>query len=273
MLPRPVAPIITLTTDFGLMDHYVGTMKGVILNRCPDVRMVDISHQIAPFSILQGAYTIAQSAAFFPSATVHIVVIDPGVGTARRPILARAGGQYFVAPDNGVLSLVLPPEPEIWEITNPTWRLSNGSETFHGRDIFAPAAAAIASGLPAEDAGPRLYQFVTLPDLNPSRTERGYRGKVFSVDRFGNIITNFRVELVNPHEVAIECGDATISEFRRTFGDAPAGLCFAYFGSSGYLEIGINQERAADRLSVQPGDNVTLRVTIDETHHFRVRRS
>ncbi len=251
--------MITLTSDFGLLDHYVGTMKGVILSRCPDARIIDISHEITPFSILQGAYTIAQSASFFPPATVHVVVIDPGVGTARRPILAQARGQYFIAPDNGVLSLVLPEEPAIWEIANPAWRLSNVSETFHGRDIFAPAAAAIASGLPAQDAGPRLHKFITLPDLNPTRTQHGWDGKVFSVDRFGNIITNFHVELVNPDEVAIQCRDATVSEFHRTFGAAPPGRCFAYFGSSGYLEIGINQGRAADCLSVQPGDNVVLR--------------
>ncbi|MBV8810752.1 MAG: SAM-dependent chlorinase/fluorinase [Acidobacteriaceae bacterium] len=268
MLSTSGAPVITLTTDFGLMDHYAGTMKGIILSRCPDARIVDISHEIAPFSILEGAYTIAQSAPFFPSATVHVVVVDPGVGTARRPILARTRDHYFIAPDNGVLSLVLPENAETWEIANPAWRLPNASETFHGRDIFAPAAAAIAIGLPAENAGPRLSNVMTLPNLKPARTEHGWAGKIFSVDRFGNIITNLRSELIEIHELSIECGRAVISEFRRTFGDAPPGLCFAYFGSSGYLEIGMNQGRAADRLSVQPGDDVTLRVTIGETRHF-----
>ena len=251
------------------MDHYVGTMKGVILSRCPQALIVDISHDIAPFSILQGAYTIAQSAPFFPPAAVHVVVVDPGVGTPRKPILARDRGQYFIAPDNGVLSLILTKDAEVWEIANPAWRLPNSSQTFHGRDIFAPAAAAIAGGLAAEDAGPKLRNIITLSDLEPTRTQAGWRGKILSVDKFGNIVTNFPVALAAQGKFAIECGGATIAEFRRTFGDGPPGLCFVYFGSSGYLEIGMNLQSAAAHLGVLPGESVASRVTIDSTPDSR----
>jgi hypothetical protein len=258
-----VPPLITLTTDFGSADHYVGTMKGVILSRCPHAHIVDISHEITPFSIPQAAYTISQAVPFFPPATVHVVVVDPGVGTARRPILARVQDQYFVAPDNGVLSLVLGMQAEVWEIANASFRLPNTSQTFHGRDVFAPAAAMLANGLPPEDAGPKVHDAVSLPDLKPVETQGGWQGKILSVDRFGNIVTNFPVEPIIQSRFKLECAGATVSDFRHTFGEAPPGLCFAYFGSSGYLEIGMNRQSAAAHLGVLPGDNVTLRVTID----------
>jgi len=265
--------LITLTSDFGSADHYVGTMKGVILSRCPHAHIVDISHEIAPFSILQAAYTISQAVPFFPPATVHVVVVDPGVGTARKPILARAQGQFFVAPDNGVLSLVLGVQPEIWEVTNVTFRLPNASQTFHGRDVFAPAAATLANGLPPEDAGPKVHDPVLLPDLKPIETHAGWQGKVLNVDRFGNIVTNFPVGTATQSRFKLESAGATVSDFRRTFGDAPPGLCFAYFGSSGYVEIGMNRQSAAAHLGIRPGDTVTLRVTIDATPDSRAANS
>ncbi len=268
-----VPPLITLTTDFGSADHYVGTMKGVILSRCPQAHIIDISHEITPFSILQAAFTVSQAVPFFPPATVHVVVVDPGVGTARKPILARAQGQYFVAPDNGVLSLVLEMPAEVWEIANASFRLPNTSQTFHGRDIFAPAAAMLANGVPPEDAGQKIDCPVLLPDLKPAEAHGGWQGKILNVDRFGNIVTNFPVEPLIQSRFKLECAGATVSDFRRTFGEAPSGLCFAYFGSSGYLEIGMNRQSAAAHLGVLPGDNVTLRVTIDSTPDSRAADS
>ena len=152
-----VPPIVTLTTDFGLADHYVGTMKGVILSRCPGAQLVDISHEIPPFSIFSAAYTIDQAALYFPPGTVHLIVVDPGVGTPRRALCAEALGHLFVAPDNGVLSLVAARDANLRarELTNRELWLRTPSATFHGRDIFAPAAAALASGSARfEDVGP-----------------------------------------------------------------------------------------------------------------------
>lgn len=270
MKPLRVPPIITLTTDFGLTDHYVGTMKGVLLSGCADVRIVDISHDIPAFSIYAGAYVIARAAPFFPPGTVHVVVVDPGVGTARRALLVEVKKQYFVAPDNGVLSLFLlrHGEAKIREITNRSLWRNPASLTFHGRDVFAPVAAALASGSARpEDVGPELEQITLLPDLEPAETEPGlWHGRVLSVDHFGNVITNFvcfEFPEVVRGEFTLCAGKKQIVEFRPTFGEAPEGLCFAYRGSSDYIEIGINQGSAAAYLGAVPGDAVTLRVTID----------
>lgn len=266
-LPR-VPPVITLTTDFGLADHYVGTMKGVLLSGCPDAQIVDISHEIPPFSTYAGAYAISQAAPFFPPATVHVIVVDPGVGTARRALLLQLQKQYFIAPDNGVLSLAMLRHPaKMWEIANRSLWRKPVSDTFHGRDIFAPVAAALANGsAQPQDVGPEIEQITTLPDLEPSETEAGFwRGRILSIDHFGNVITNFHIgdfpEIVRD-DFALTVGDRHISEFRATFGEAPNGLCFAYLGSSGYVEVGINQSSAAEYLGIAPGDAVTLRVTI-----------
>lgn len=263
---RPV-PIITLTTDFGLRDHYAGTMKGVLLSRCPDARLVDISHEIAPFCILSGAYTIDQAAPYFPRGTVHLVVVDPGVGTSRRPILLEALGQHFIAPDNGVLSLIVARD-EIWkayELSNPKLWLNSPSSTFHGRDIFAPVAAAVASGAARpEDVGPEIRDIQLLPDLQATQTAPGcWQGKVLSIDRFGNVISNFRsvdFPKFGSREFALSVVKHTVRTFKRAFGEAEQDLLFAYFGSSGYIEIGLNQQSAAAHLGVTAGEVISLRV-------------
>ena len=259
-------PIITLTTDFGLLDHYVGTMKGVLVSRCPQARLVDISHDIPAFSILAGAYTIDQAARYFPERAVHLVVIDPGVGTARRAIVARVSGQVFVAPDNGVLSLVLQRERvgACHEITNRDLWLPDASMTFHGRDVFAPTAAALACGMRVEDVGPEVNDIVMLEDVRARQIEDGsWQGRVLSIDRFGNAITNFDAKTFAriadaPFQLALSGGQVT--EFRNTFGEAGRDLCFAYFGSSGYVEVGMNQASAAGVMRISIGDSVTLRL-------------
>ena len=265
MKPSPGRPIVTLTTDFGAADHYVGTMKGVLLARCPEVEIIDISHEIAPFSIHAGAYTIDQAAPYFPRKTVHVVVVDPGVGTARKPLLLEALGQYFIAPDNGVLSMVASRAGNTVarEITNRNLWSDTVSSTFHGRDVFAPVAAAIASGqAKPRDVGPALAQIVTLADLQPREIKRGqWRGRVLSVDHFGNVITNFpraAFEKIASSRFGLLIRGQRITTFQPTFGAASKRECFAYFGSSGFIEIGMNQQSAASGLNVKTGDPVTL---------------
>lgn len=255
--------IITLTTDFGTSDHYVGTMKGVMLSRCPDATLVDITHGIPPFSIHAGAYAIDQAAPYFPPGTVHVIVVDPGVGTERRPMMAEALGQYFVAPDNGVLSLIFNRDPHArcHELSNDSLWLRNHSKTFHGRDIFAPVAAHLASGQArASDVGPPLNRPEMLPDFKPVQEGSGHwRGTVLSVDHFGNVITNFRsTEFGQELKGSFLLENA--SELRGTFHGAKPGSCFVYFGSSGYLEIGMNQESAAERLNLRSASPVRLKV-------------
>ncbi len=261
-MPRP---IITLTTDFGLEDHYAGTMKGVILSRCPEAQLVDISHDVPRFNLYAGAYMIDQSAPYFPAGSVHVVVIDPGVGTERKPLLVEANQQFFIAPDNGVLSLVLARDPEarVREISNRDLWLKSASATFHGRDIFAPVSAALASGkAKPKQVGTILQQAVLLNGFEPREIERNHwQGMVLSVDHFGNVITNFRADkfgTVLPGKFSLKAGSGTVTNSGKTFGGTDPGLCFAYEGSSGYFEIGINQGDAGRELKVRPGERVEL---------------
>lgn len=255
-------PLLTLTTDFGLSDHYTGTMKGVILSRCPDAAIIDISHEIPAFSVYAAAYTIDQAARFFPSGTVHVIVVDPGVGTERKAIVAEAGGQTFVAPDNGVLTMVLNRSEGsvVHEIANSALFVHPVSNTFHGRDIFAPVAAAIASGRTQPvGAGPRLQQVQMLPDIEPEQIDADvWKGMILSVDHFGNVITNFPSAEFEGKHFTLRLGDASISGLFRSFGHAPEGELFAYFGSSGFIELGINQASAADALAIQPEADIEL---------------
>jgi hypothetical protein len=269
MTSSKAPPIITLTTDFGLSDHYAGTLKGVLLSRCPGAQIIDISHEIPKFSIAAGAYTISQAAPYFPAGTVHVIVVDPGVGTARRAILLEAIDQIFIAPDNGVLSLIAAKDEaaRAREITNRDLWLPSPSHTFHGRDIFAPVAAALAgrSARP-EEAGPVIEQIEHLAGFKPERTgENTWRGKVLTVDHFGNIITNFPSSAfpqIARAAFRLELGNREICEFRNTFGSADQDVAFAYFGSAGYIEVGMNRRSAATYLGVGPGETVLLRVTI-----------
>lgn len=265
MAVRPIPPIITLTTDFGNSDHYVGTMKGVILSRCPTVTIVDISHEIPPFSILAGAYTIAQAAPFFPNGTIHVVVIDPGVGSQRKPILAQAASQLFIAPDNGVLSLTLrEDEGSITrEMSDPKLWLQSRSQTFHGRDLFAPAAALIAAGETTPgDVGPVIENPQLLPNVIPEHIEpKCWRGLALHIDHFGNVITNFPSgQFKSFDRLHLTCMSNKIQDFYPAFSLAPERALFAYHGSSGYIEIAINQQSAAAALGISLGDPITLSI-------------
>ncbi len=254
-------PIVTLTTDFGLSDHYVGTMKGVLLSRCPTARIVDISHQNAPFSILAGAYAIDQAAPFFPPGTIHVVVVDPGVGTSRKAILVESNEQRFIAPDNGVLTLVGRRQKLglIREISNQDLFLPNTSSTFHGRDIFAAVAGALlAKRVQPAEVGPELTVIELLEQVDPFfEPPNRWRGIVFSVDHFGNVITNLGAKLLR-EPFRLQIGAHEVELYAETFGTAPPGECFAYLGSSGYVEIGMKQGSAAAKLNAKPGMPVEL---------------
>lgn len=253
--------IITLTSDFGLSDHYVGTMKGVILSRCPNAVIVDITHDLPPFSILAGAYAISQAASFFPPGTVHVIVVDPGVGTERKAILVQAGDQLFVAPDNGLLTLIFDRHKDatVREITNRALWLESPSQTFHGRDIFSPVAAFLARGkAKPEDVGPVLDIPNRFRDITARQVKQGvWEGVVLSTDRFGNVITNFLAN-TSSKTFIVDVNSHQINHFHKTFGEAPPGVPFVYHGSSGFLEIGINQLSAAKALGVSPGERITL---------------
>lgn len=260
-MPRP---IITLTTDFGLSDHFVGTMKGVIVGIQPEAAIIDISHDVRPFDIMDGAYTIAQAYRYFPKRAVHVIVVDPGVGTARRPILAQAGGQFFIAPDNGVLSMIYDREPKhkVRVITNELLFLPAASRTFHGRDIFAPSAAHLSKGVAPGRFGAVINDYVQLMLLKPRRTaRRAWSGSVLKVDRFGNLITNFHIDefpAVRTERFEMAVGLQHIERLALTFADAGRDELLAIVGSSGYLEVALNQDSAAKRLGCGTGAPVEL---------------
>ena len=258
-------PIITLTTDFGLSDHYVGAMKGVILGICPRARLVDLSHEVRAYEIPEAAYLLAQSYRFFPPRTVHLVVVDPGVGTSRRPVLAQAAGQFFVAPDNGVLTMVYSREShKVRHVTAEKYFLKPVSQTFHGRDIFSPVAAHVASGVPPTRMGKLIQDYLRLNFEKPVRTgRRVWTGSILKVDHFGNLITNFHrddfPDVANrPFEIAV--GMQKVSTLARNYSECGIGEIFAIQGSSGYLEISANQASAARLLGCAAGAPVELTI-------------
>jgi S-adenosylmethionine hydrolase len=258
--------IITLTTDFGLSDHFVGAMKGVILSLAPAATIVDITHEVPPYGISEGAFAIAEAYRYFPKKTVHVVVVDPGVGTARRPLLAEAAGQYFVAPDNGVLSMVYAREkPRVRAITSEKHFRKPVSRTFHGRDVFAPTAALLARGTPAARFGKLIQDYLLQRFAEPVRTgKRFWQGTVLKVDHFGNLITNFHSEAfaeLKTRPFQLSCGQAAITELAETFAAGAAGEPLAVVGSSGYLEIAIHCGSAAKTLGREAGAPVDLTVS------------
>jgi S-adenosylmethionine hydrolase len=257
--------IITLTTDFGLADPYVGIMKGVILGIAPSARIVDLTHQIKAFEISEAGFVIWQSWRYFPRGTVHVVVVDPGVGTLRRPILAEAGGHYFLAPDNGVLSMIFEEAPhKVRAITAERYFLKPLSKTFHGRDVFAPVAARLLRGVSPARLGKLIRDYARLEFYKPVRSgKRIWTGAVMRVDRFGNMITNFRFSefpTIATRPFLLRVGLETITRFASTFADCPPGELAVLEGSTGYLEIVMNQDSAARRLGCGPGSPVELTV-------------
>ncbi len=254
-------PVITLTTDFGQADGYVGAMKGVMLSICPDSVLVDISHEIWPQAVEQAAYVLSTAVPYCPPGAVHLVVVDPGVGSQRRPIAVRTERAAYVGPDNGVLSLALAQDPalEAVRLTGSRYRLPSVSATFHGRDIFAPAAAHLACGAPLNEMGEAidLSDLVGLPSPEPEPQRGGWKAKILHVDRFGNLITNFRLQ-PQQRGLGVNAGERWIDQVSRTFSDVDPGELLAYEGSSGYLEIAAREENAAELLSLDVGDTVQI---------------
>ncbi|MGH9546950.1 MAG: SAM hydrolase/SAM-dependent halogenase family protein [Terriglobales bacterium] len=260
-------PIITLTTDFGLTDHFVGTIKGVILSIVPEAQIVDISHSVQAFDVLDGALMIAQSYSYFPSGTVHLVVVDPGVGTARRPILVTSDRHHFVAPDNGVLSLVYAREERlhIRHVTAEHYSLQPVSNTFHARDIFAPVAAWLAKGLDPEKFGDEISDFVRFNPPTPKPVNGNtLRGVILKVDRFGNLITNITPQEApmlfasEPAPFKLLVGKHEITEILPAYSEGAPGEAFGILGSMGYLEIAVNRGSAAKIVGAGKGGEVTI---------------
>ncbi len=260
-------PIITLTTDFGLNDHFVGTIKGVILNISPEIEIVDISHSVQAFDVLDGALTIAQSYSYFPSGTVHLVVVDPGVGTARRPILVTSDRHHFVAPDNGVLSMVYAREERlhIRHVTADHYSLQPISNTFHARDVFAPVAAWLAKGVDPEKFGDEISDFVRFNPPRPkSANGNTLRGVILKVDRFGNLVTNITPQDApmlfgtEPAPFKMVVGKHEITAILPNYSDGSPGEVFGILGSMGYLEISSNRGSAAKIVGSGKGSEVTI---------------
>jgi S-adenosylmethionine hydrolase len=258
-------PIITLTTDYGTNDHLAGVLKGVILRIVPNATLVDISHQVTPYDLLDGALTIGTAYQYFPPRTVHLVVVDPGVGTERRPILVSGEQQYFVAPDNGVLSLVYEREAavSVRHITAAHYFLNPVSNTFHGRDIFAPVAAWLAKTYQTEALGEEITDYARFALPRPKPTDKALKGVVLRVDVFGNLLTNLTAENLPPAtiasgKIALDIGGKRIEKLTQTFAQGGVGEPFAILGSSGFLEIAVNKGHAARVLGVNRGAEVTL---------------
>jgi S-adenosylmethionine hydrolase len=264
---KGMASIITLTTDFGLANGYVGTMKGVILSIHPTATIVDISHDIPPQDVREGAYVLYAAYPYFPQGTIHVVVVDPGVGSERRAIALRTPQATFVAPDNGVLSYVVSREKveEIVNLTNPRFHLFPVSRTFHGRDIFAPVAAYLARGVPLAELGEPLADIITFPLPRPVlRPDGNIVGQVIHIDRFGNLITSITAkdlaDHVLPGEVIVGIKGQSIRGISGTYAEVAPGELLALVGSSGHLEISVCGGSAARTLGAKLGDEVLLRV-------------
>jgi len=264
------AAVITLLTDFGTADYFVGAMKGVILTINRSATIVDITHEIPPQDIESGAFTLLTCYRDFPDGTIHVAVVDPGVGSSRRAIVVRAGSQNgidfhcFVGPDNGLFSYIYDREPacEVFHATAAEYFRPSPSSTFHGRDVFAPAAAALSKGIDPQALGARITDYVRLPPLSPTADDTGQlHGRIIHIDHFGNCITNFtQADLPGSQPFKLTVNGRVIETLRDFFTDehgSPEEI-FAIWGSAGFLEIAINRASAAKLLRAHRGDPVIL---------------
>lgn len=279
------APIITLLTDFGEQDGYVAAMKGVILGITPEARLIDISHQVKAQDIRQAASILAEVYSYYPAHTVHLVVVDPGVGSQRDPIAVETSQGRFVAPDNGVLTYIqlAVSSYQAVRLDQPEYWLPSPSYTFHGRDIFSPAAAHLAGGVPLKKLGSPLESIMLLDLPRLDITDHTIRGEVERIDRFGNVMTNIgelhwvddqTLELLPQHpnpplpsplrldarKARVMCGWHTLTGIYKTYSEIPVGQRLAVVGSAGELEIAINQGNASQVMSIRVGDPVTIQL-------------
>jgi S-adenosylmethionine hydrolase len=258
--------IITLTTDFGTSASDVAVLSGVIWRIAPDARIVDLSHAIPPQDILSAQVVLANTTAYFPDGTIHVVVVDPGVGTDRRPIAARLGQQFFVGPDNGLLTPLLEKaeaerwDSEIYHLNRPNYWLPRLSSVFHGRDIFAPVAAHLASGVPISALGEMINDAVRIDIPVPNLVDGAWRGQVIHIDYYGNLITNIhKGHLEGMPSLQTVAGGQVITGLSRTYGDGQAGDLVALINSSNQLCICLVNGSAAASLKAHPGDPVEVR--------------
>jgi S-adenosylmethionine hydrolase len=259
-------PIVTFTTDFGAGDGYAGAMKGVVLSLAPAAQLVDITHGVPPMDVAAGAAALTQAAPLFPPGTIHVAVVDPGVGGERADILIEAGGSVFIGPDNGVLSLAARPPRRVYRIESSMFRREPVSPTFHGRDVFAPSAGRLAAGARPSDAGPLIDAIVEL-SAPPLHKQGGVvEGQVIHIDSFGNLITSLPGELLAiaagaEIQLEVEGTEGRFTPvFGRTFSDVPSGALIGYIGSGGQLEIARRDGSAAARTGA--GRGTAVRVTI-----------
>ncbi|HSB02226.1 MAG TPA: SAM-dependent chlorinase/fluorinase [Anaerolineales bacterium] len=257
--------ILTLTTDFGFRSGFAGIMKGVIYGIAPQVKIVDISHGIAPQNIQEGAFTLWRAAPFFPAGTVHVYVVDPGVGTQRRPLAARLGEHYFVGPDNGLLTpLVEAAEQakqpvEFVHLNNPKYWLPKVSRTFHGRDVFAPAGAHLANGISLSALGPRFNDPVRLELPHPVKTDTGWTAHISLIDTFGNLTLDLPASALGSRkEVLFRLRGAEVAGLAASYGHQQPGDLIALVDSEDYLEIAVVNGSAAEQLGAKVGDTVEV---------------
>jgi S-adenosylmethionine hydrolase len=260
---RPTKQTITLLTDFGASDHFVAAMKGVILSLNPFINIIDITHEVSPQDIDSAAFLVLAVHESFAPGTVHVAVVDPGVGTDRLPVAIEAGGQIFVGPDNGVFGYICERHrPAVHAITNERLFRHPVSSTFHGRDVFAPVAAALASGTNLKSVGPRIDDWVRLAPLAPQRVNANrLQGRILHIDRFGNCITNISPrDLLNPKQAILSVKGKRITSFRRFFAGSAADKAsvFAYWGSAGFLELAVRNASAAKVLKARVGERINV---------------
>lgn len=258
-------PVLTITTDFGTKDGFVGTMKGVIWKICPDVKIADITQEISAQNVMEGAMALWRAYPFFPDGTVHVAVVDPGVGTQRRAIAARLGNQAFVAPDNGLLTPIIQDAErnhlpcKFVNLTNPAYWLQNVSHTFHGRDIFAPVGAYLAKGVPLEDLGEEITDVVRMQIPSPEKTASGWKVQITVIDVFGNLTTNLPVEAVaGKQNISFTLKGVRVDGLVPSYGHRQIGELVALGDSEGFVEIAVVNGSAASKLGARVGDVVEV---------------
>lgn len=258
-------PIITLLSDFGLQDPYVAEMKAVILSICPETRLVDISHEIEKFNIHMGAFILASATPYFPASTIHVAVVDPGVGTKRRPIIVETKCSFYVGPDNGILMLAAHKEGmrHVYHVKNSQYMLSQVSRTFHGRDIFAPVAAHLANGHAPSDFGPEIHDYALPESAKPCMKRAKLSGEILHIDGFGNLVINISREdlekmgIREDLDFVVQFNGKTMSlRLCSAYGGVPRKSPLAIIGSGGFLEFSVNQGSASQIFSLKIGDHV-----------------
>jgi S-adenosylmethionine hydrolase len=260
------SPIITILTDFGQRDAYVAAMKGTILELAPNAKIIDIAHDLTRYNIIQAAFILLNSSKYFPRNTIHLVVVDPGVGTERRRIIVQGNRSYYVGPDNGVLSLAIQEEglKKIILISERKYMRSNVTATFEGRDIFAPVAAHLAQGVPIESFGRKVDQMIQLRISQPLISNHHISGKIIHIDGFGNIITNITYSQIHDLITIGEKYQVTINQLTKTmkymksYGYVSPGELIIITGSSNYMEISINQGNAQKLFNAMTGDPIAI---------------